>query len=268
MDLTTARVIWEAQGQDPVISPTFSLTPTVIGTYWVEAEAQWPDGRRVSAITLLSVHDTTGTEFQSDANTLALFHFNTNYSDSSGNGYTLTPAGGVSLAGDNLGWMANPAGQVARFHNLGDTLSMTMHDSVVMPGKTALPLTVEARIFPRAYKAYGVNNYDIISLVQNYDTEIELRDGKWNSPAGPCLFVPGSTTVVSSAQWNSAISFNGWHSLKIVFDPAGSSRCYIDGNLISNNPATFNYTRSNDWTLTLGNFDGDIDEVRISNVVR
>jgi hypothetical protein len=52
-DLQSARVVWEAEGQEPVLSQTFEYSPSPIksGTHWVEAEAQLPDGRRVFAAT-------------------------------------------------------------------------------------------------------------------------------------------------------------------------------------------------------------------------
>jgi hypothetical protein len=49
MDLSGARVTWEARDQDPAYGATFTFTPRNNGTQWVEAEAQWPDGRRVFA---------------------------------------------------------------------------------------------------------------------------------------------------------------------------------------------------------------------------
>jgi hypothetical protein len=48
-DLNGARIVWEANGQEPAYGPTFTFTPTSNGAQWVEAEAQWPDGRRVFA---------------------------------------------------------------------------------------------------------------------------------------------------------------------------------------------------------------------------
>jgi hypothetical protein len=50
-NLTGAKMIWEAQGQEPAYATqNFSFTPgTVEGAYWVEAEVQWPDGRRAFA---------------------------------------------------------------------------------------------------------------------------------------------------------------------------------------------------------------------------
>ena len=51
LDLTGARVTWEARDQEPAYGPTFAFAPKNNGLQWVEAEAQWPDGRRVFAVT-------------------------------------------------------------------------------------------------------------------------------------------------------------------------------------------------------------------------
>jgi hypothetical protein len=47
LDPRTARVVWEADGQDPVFGTSFAFTPAIGGAHWIEAEAEWPDGRRV-----------------------------------------------------------------------------------------------------------------------------------------------------------------------------------------------------------------------------
>jgi len=49
LDLTTARITWEANGQQPAFGQTFTFAPRDNGPQWVEAEAQFPDGRRVFA---------------------------------------------------------------------------------------------------------------------------------------------------------------------------------------------------------------------------
>jgi len=52
LDLTVAsRIVWEGRDQEPAYGSTFTFTPQNNGTQWVEAEAQWPDGRRVFVIT-------------------------------------------------------------------------------------------------------------------------------------------------------------------------------------------------------------------------
>jgi hypothetical protein len=55
LDLSSARIVWEAEGQEPFFGESFTLQPGKLGCRWVEAEAQLPDGRRVfAALDLLS----------------------------------------------------------------------------------------------------------------------------------------------------------------------------------------------------------------------
>ena len=54
-DFTQARVVWEDTGADPVFGSSFSFVPVAGGPHWIEAEAQWPDGRRLFATTNLIV---------------------------------------------------------------------------------------------------------------------------------------------------------------------------------------------------------------------
>ena len=49
LDLSTARTTWEARDQEPAFGSTFTFSPSNNGVQWVEAEAQFPDGRRVFA---------------------------------------------------------------------------------------------------------------------------------------------------------------------------------------------------------------------------
>jgi hypothetical protein len=51
LDMSSARMVWEAGGIDPVFSSDFAFRPELARARWVEAEAQFPDGRRVFAET-------------------------------------------------------------------------------------------------------------------------------------------------------------------------------------------------------------------------
>jgi hypothetical protein len=51
MDLSRARIVWEARDQEPAFGKTFSFAPAHSGEQWIEAEAQLPDGRRIFAVT-------------------------------------------------------------------------------------------------------------------------------------------------------------------------------------------------------------------------
>ncbi len=49
LNLNDARIVWEGRDHEPAYGSNFTFTPKNNGTQWVEAEAQWPDGRRVFA---------------------------------------------------------------------------------------------------------------------------------------------------------------------------------------------------------------------------
>ena len=49
IDLTQCVIVWESSCADPTLGATLLCTPTTPGPYWIEAEAQTPDGRRVFA---------------------------------------------------------------------------------------------------------------------------------------------------------------------------------------------------------------------------
>ena len=61
MDLTSARVVWEARDQEPAFGTSFTFTPTNYGPHRIEAEAAWPDGRRAFASASFFVTDTLPT---------------------------------------------------------------------------------------------------------------------------------------------------------------------------------------------------------------
>ncbi len=56
-NLTGARIVWEARNQEPAFGGlNYTFTPVLYdGSYWVEAEVQWPDGRRAFAVNSVTV---------------------------------------------------------------------------------------------------------------------------------------------------------------------------------------------------------------------
>jgi hypothetical protein len=50
LDLTSARIVWEAAEQEPSLGDRLTFTPNVKASTWIEAEAQLPDGRRAFAV--------------------------------------------------------------------------------------------------------------------------------------------------------------------------------------------------------------------------
>jgi hypothetical protein len=209
-----------------------------------------------------------GEEFPVDSPTLALYHFNGNYDDASGNGYHLIPTGGVARTDSNLTWMGRPAGESVRFSNLGDALSVSLPDRVIMDSPTS-EVSIEARIFLRSYLTnFDSPNASLIQLSQDYDAGLVLWDSRYHHPPGVNLFGASDTVVVPSSEWN-MVALNAWHDLLITFDANDVVECFLDGRQIGSTTSTStNRGRTGDWNLKLGDFDGDIDEVRISSEVR
>ena len=50
LEADRVRIVWEARDQEPGWGGSFTFTPHSHGSQWVEAEAAWPDGRRVFAV--------------------------------------------------------------------------------------------------------------------------------------------------------------------------------------------------------------------------
>jgi hypothetical protein len=202
-----------------------------------------------------------GCGLTSDGNTTALYKLDGNAQDSSGNNRHLATSGTVQ-------WVGTACGQGARFSNAGDSLSVSIADSAIMPGSTASLLTIEASVFPRAYKAWNVGNFWIVGLFQDWDAKFEVLDGIYNSPAVPSIKAAQDISVLSSSGWQTHVPLNAWSKIKITFGTDGVVACYINDVLRGSASAPANYGRTSNWTFTLGNFDGDIDEVRISNSIR
>ena len=59
-----------------------------------------------------------------------------------------------------------------------------------------------------------------------------------------------------------------WHHLRVTLDATGRVEARIDDVPAGTARAAMNHTRTHPWQINMGNFDGDMDEVRISNTVR
>jgi hypothetical protein len=54
MNQAGARILWEARDHESVFGAAMEITPVHPGPQWIEAEAEWPDGRRAFAAAAFS----------------------------------------------------------------------------------------------------------------------------------------------------------------------------------------------------------------------
>ena len=269
LDLSNAQVIWETPEECYIGGPSFQTTPSKTGTFWVEAEAVLPDGKRVSARTEVGIQAAQGgSEFPLQANTVALYHFNGDFNDASPNGFNLTQHGRVDFDPLATGWMANPAGSALRFHGIGDFLTVQLPDTRISPGSTPSPLTVEAWIRPLAYKTYGVSNDPLLNLYQAWDSQFGAQQDMWVQPNNPAITADG-IPLLGRTQWQQLIQIGTWQLLAISRDASGQYTVALNGQTVgtATAPTTTRYDNTSDWTLTFGNFDGYIDELRITGSI-
>ena len=194
-----------------------------------------------------------------DQNFIALYDFNDGFKDAGPWHFpNMTIDGNAEIVDIN-------GSRFLRTYNINDRVSMRIPDTLVMGDKSLL--TIEAKISSRELKSWAVGNYPIISLSQDWDSYFTVLSGMWSNPMAPS-FSANKYGIVSSKSWSGNITSNEWHQLRITFDDGENANFYVDNVLLGSQKAPPNYKKNSDWVLTLGNFDGDIDDVVISNFVR
>jgi hypothetical protein len=158
-----------------------------------------------------------------------------------------------------------PSGSAARFSGEGDTLSVTIPDSLLLPSQNG-EITVEWAMRPLSLPNPSGSATYFLDLSQSYDTHFVMRTNGWANPHFPTIRMHGEEITDNTTM---AANYGPhWLRVKLVQDAAGVVKTYVNDSLISETVKPPNGGRENDWQLTLGNFDGYIDELRISIAAR
>ncbi len=218
--------------------------------------------------------------FVADSSTIALYHFDAGATpgdelkDASSHALTLSATGNVQFLPGNLAWMSSPSGTAAHFSGPADKLTVNIPDNLVMPNTTGriTPFTIEARIFIRAFNAKGAGA-PVISLYQNYDSFLNFEEEAGAGVEEPHLRArkPGNKgygVIFSQRDSARTLTREEWHLFTATVAANGMVSVYVDNALISAARAYFAWDEGNDWSLMLGGFDGDLDELRLSTGVR
>ncbi|MEO7677052.1 MAG: hypothetical protein ABIV39_09845, partial [Verrucomicrobiota bacterium] len=269
IDLAGASITWEARDLEPFLGPLFTFAPITAGPQWIEAEALLPDGRRIFAATnFMATFATDLPPNNYQFNTLAagegmagLYHFDFDEADATGQQSPLVLAGNARFDTANIGWMADRTGAALRFDDIGDFATGEILNSTLLNSGTDT-IVLEAMIYVVTYKP-APTNLPLISLVQNWNASLEFVQ----NPYEGLRILGGTEFSVGGLSVSNALPRNRWHHLRIALGKGGYS-VKINGQLVSFIPSGefANWAlRNSTSTLTLGNFEGWIDELVVRN---
>ena len=272
VDMSQASYVWEARDQEPTPGANFTFAAVNVGLQWVEVEALLPDGRRVFGVTNFNASTATNTPPNADlsapipvtSDVQALYHLDNNYNDATGTRSAMTPSGNISFDPSNVGWMTSRSGASVHSLDLGDQAVVSIPNSALWSTNTQ-SISVEAMIYINAYKGYNRGNAEILGLQQNWNSSLEFYENIYNGPR----FRGGTQMDIGGATVTNPLTPNVWHHLKISIDKTGYT-VKVDGTVAATQASTelanWGNILGGNTTLTIGNFDGWIDEVAVRNV--
>ena len=120
-------------------------------------------------------------------------------------------------------------------------------------------------MYVKEFSAYQNATVSLFSLAKGWNSSIELKQEKWSKLP---FLRGGSTRLLDSAALANLLTPNDWHRIQVRLDRGGYT-VLIDGVAVTNlmpSSELLNWEASDDVTLTLGSFDGWIDEVEIRSL--
>jgi hypothetical protein len=192
--------------------------------------------------------------------------------------------GAPKLSDKNLLWMSNRSGYAVTFAGANDTVTFILPSRFAQLASNGT-LSVALKLFVRGSGTMGQpigwghrqpgNPYGntMAGLVQNYNHGFGWSAGEWDRPpAGPSIRVysPAKTNnvIVSASNLSVSMPEGAWYQLEFALT-ARSAEFYLNGRQIGRAcQSTAVLTGSATVNLTFGGFNGYIDDVAVSNIVR
>ena len=195
--------------------------------------------------------------WNSDNGTLALYRLS-DTADSSPAALALTNAGAVSFTHAGLDWSSFSTNDVAHF--TGSDQSLTRAGLTV-----GNEFTLEARVQWNGFQNRACGQPAQIIALSNGTAGISFEQ-PCAVATGPRVRVNGATDLAAASTFADIADY-AWHTVAFVIT-GGQASVYLDGAKLGTSAALTSLGTAN-FTLTLGKFfNGDIDEVRLSNIAR
>jgi len=265
-----ALTVWEVDGEPTTLSSVRTLRPVTAGTHRIETESLLPDGRRLFARTSFTAVDVVTNNIEtyqsaSLSNNAAVVGWwkldGGNLTDQRGISSSVTLNGNAAADSSSFIWTNRPTSGAVRVLALGDNVSVSIPNSL-LSGQTNI--SIEAMLFIKAYKFPGQGHASLLALAGPGSYELNVYG---NSPDTYPTVAGTGHTVVAPATMATAVTFGKWQHWKLALNSTGYTFT-IDGNVIgtfANGSELAGWGSGGNATLTVGDFDGWVDEVVIKH---
>jgi hypothetical protein len=202
-----------------------------------------------------------------DDNTLALFHLDGNLDDSSGHGLRLkavSPPAMKTLVPYHFAeraplWMKKPAGSCLVLKG-AEQFSVTIPDSV-LPNPATTSWKLQMMVYVDKFAGWGFpGNPVVLGMRNDGDSMVGWYQDTWSRAMAPKFF-----EAVPAQKFAADFPRNQWAQVEITYDGHDSASFYVNGKLWGTQRGKLiNPNRKEPMTLTVGPFNGMIDEISLS----
>ena len=262
------EVFWDLNNEETHVGFDFTYTFTVPGRYVVVAtatdEAGWPAFAEVEVLVRppASAQPNQGRPWRAENNTYGLWRFDDGLRDDTAQ----RPAelvGNARMTGENVLWMANPAGQSVRLDAAGDGIRIPLPNDL-LSDKTNKGFTIDAMMLYEQDVRKGGGHCHILMVHSSWDMRFGLFKGTWNDREIQGL--PGDferKDAVNLRVTSLTRPRPAWVHMQLGFERGrGMAFLAVDGERVE-----WPFTppeNERDLVLQIGGFHGYVDEVRVN----
>lgn len=261
-DLNKAIILWEGRDQQPAFGRTNIFVAKSAGPQWLEAEAQWPDGRRLvwatnfnAVLVVTNPIESYSPGLATDPSVVAWYKLDGDLTDAKGH-VGLARNGAASVDTNSFIWSNRPSGAALRVNGLGDSVTVNLPCSDLAGGTG---VSIEAMVYVNRQVAYGNGNANLLVLTRNWNAELAWRHNIWKT--GSEAF-DGANQLADVATLSPHLKTGQWQHIRMQVSST-NARFYVNGQLVSSIASgnQMNWGTSGTMALRAGDFDGWIDEI-------
>lgn len=206
-----------------------------------------------------------------DANTFALFNFDTSFTESGGRGYQFVPKGNTALSSENILWMRNPAGKSVEFNSVNDSMEIVFSRKSIVPSSGST-LVAEAKIYVEKFISEYAADSRIFVLSQGDDKAFGVFDAKYvdGTHVKSMNGYDSQVKVLSREQIDALMKqgkmqTNTWYNLKLIVS-SGKAEIYVNSDKVGETNVSPQFASSDTAIkLMVGGFQGFVDDIRVGS---